>query len=122
MTTSTTCRRSQRRHTAAGTNTAAIEFSYPQPEGRRYLFPLVDLSVSGVSFVFENELSGIEGGTALSDVRIHLGDCEILGDLVVMHVTENSATQWTCGALFYAASDTDLLKWRSAIAGIEAVR
>ena len=122
MTTSTTCRRTQQRHTAVGTHSASIELSYPQPKGKRYLLELVDLSVSGLSFVFEDELSGIEGGTSLSDVRIHLGDCEIQGDLVVMHVTERSATQWTCGALFYAASDTDLLKWRSAIAGIEAVR
>jgi hypothetical protein len=122
MATTTTCRRTQRRHTAAGTHSAAIEVSYPQPEGKRFLLPLVDLSVSGLSFVFEDELAGIESGTALSDIRIHLGDCEIQGDLVVMHVTERSATQWTCGALFYAASDTDLLKWRSAIAGIESVR
>ena len=122
MTTSTTCRRTQQRHTAVGTNTASIELSFPQPEGRRYLLPLVDLSVSGLSFVFEEELAGIENGTALSDVRVHLGNCEIQGDLVVMHITERSSTQWTCGALFYAAGDTDLLKWRSAIAGIEAVR
>jgi hypothetical protein len=119
--TTTTCRRKQRRHSASGNDSAAVEITYPQPQGRSHRFVLVDISISGLSFAFEDELIGIESGDALSDVVVRLGDCEIHGDLVVMHVTSHAGTHRVCGALFYAASDTDLLKWRSAIAGMEAV-
>jgi hypothetical protein len=39
-----------------------------------------------------------------------------------MHVTPQSENRKVCGALFYAASYEDLIKWRAAMAGIEAVR
>jgi hypothetical protein len=121
MNSTTTCRRKQRRHAAAGPDSAAVEIIYPQPKGRSHRLSLVDISVSGLSFAFEEELPGLESGDALSDVIVRLGNCEIRGELVVMHITSHSETRRVCGALFYAASDTDLLKWRSAIAGMEAV-
>jgi hypothetical protein len=120
MTTTTGCRRKQRRRPTSGSGSAWIEVNYPQPEGRRHELALVDVSVSGLSFIFEEQLAGLETGADLSDVLIHLGDCEIRGELVVMHVTPQGPGRWLCGALFYAAGDTDLLKWRAAIAGMEA--
>lgn len=119
MTTTTGCRRKQRRRPAAGSGTACVEIQYPQPGGRQHELALVDVSVSGLSFSFEEEFPGLESGTDLSDVVVRLGDCEIRGELVVMHVTARGDDRWLCGALFYAATDTDLLKWRSAIAGME---
>ena len=120
MTTTTGCRRKQRRRTTSGSGSAVVEINYPQPEGPRHQLALVDVSVSGLSFVFEDELAGLEAGADLHDVLIRLGDCEIHGELVVMHVTPQGPDRSLCGALFYAAGDTDLLKWRSAIAGMEA--
>jgi hypothetical protein len=120
MSTITGCRRKQPRRTTSGSGKAWVEVNYPQPEGRQHRLALVDVSVSGLSFVFEEQLAGLETGTDLHDVLIRVGDCEIHGELVVMHVTPHGHDRWLCGALFYAAGDTDLLKWRSAIAGMEA--
>ena len=120
MATITGCRRKQHRRTTSGSESACIEIKYPQPEGRQHQLALVDVSISGLSFSFEDQLPGLESGTDLHDVLIRMGDCEIRGELVVMHVTPQGPDNWLCGALFYAAGDTDLLKWRSAIAGMEA--
>jgi len=120
MTTITGCRRKQRRQTTSGSGSAYIEIALPQPEGRTHQFPLVDVSVSGLSFGFEEPLPGLESGADLCNVLVRLGDCEIRGELVVMHVTSQGQNRRICGALFYAATDTDLLKWRAAIAGMEA--
>jgi hypothetical protein len=55
----------------------------------------------------------------MPDAVIHLGGCEIRGELVVMHLTPQTPTRTICGALFYAACDEDLIKLRSAVAGME---
>ena len=83
--------------------------------------PLTDISVSGLSFRLTDELPEMEGGTTLSSAVIRLGRCEIHGDLLVMHVTGVGSDETVAGALFYPAKDADLLKLKSAIAGIEAV-
>jgi len=121
MATSTRCRRKQHRHTPLETDQAFVEVAWPQPSGIRHRLPVVDISVSGLSFSYD-DLEDIEGGTNLPEVVIWLGECEILGELLVMHVTPQPGNRKVCGALFYAASDTDLIKWRAAVAGIEAVR
>lgn len=120
MSTITGCRRKQRRRTTSGSGNAWVEITCPQPEGRLHTLPLLDVSVSGLSFMFEEPLPGLESGASLNNVLVRLGDCEIRGELVVMHLTPQGPGRWACGALFYAASDTDLLKWRAAIAGMEA--
>jgi len=122
MTIVTTCRRKQRRHATLGNDQISVELTWPQPSGTRHCFPLADVSISGLSFVFEDELPGVESGTSIPTAMMRLGDCEIQGDLVVMHLTPQSENRQVCGALFYAATDEDLLKWRAAMAGIEAVR
>ena len=52
---------------------------------------------------------------------IRIGECLIRGDLVVMHLTAESEARQICGALLYPATDTDLVKLKSVIAGMEAV-
>ena len=122
MTIATTCRRKQRRHATLGANQISIELTWPQSSEKRHQFSLADVSISGLSFAFEAELHVIQSGPSISDAVMRLGDCEIRGDLVVMHVTPQSENRTVCGALFYAATDEDLVKWRAAMAGIEAVR
>jgi hypothetical protein len=121
MTTSQACRRKARRHSATGTVEAFVEITYPDSVARNLRLPLIDISISGLSFIMTEELPAIENGTNITDTVIRLGDCEIRGELVVMHVTPQSDNRTICGALFYTATDDDLMKLRSAIAGMEAV-
>jgi hypothetical protein len=44
------------------------------------------------------------------------------GEMLVMHVTPRTPEKRTIGALFYPAQDVDLTKWKSVVAGIEAVQ
>jgi c-di-GMP-binding flagellar brake protein YcgR len=118
MTIAQACRRKTRRHPATGTVEAFVEITYPDSVARNLRLPLVDISISGLSFVLTEELPAIENGTNITDIVVRLGDCEIRGELVVMHLTPQTETRTICGALFYAASDQDLLKYRSAVAGM----
>lgn len=120
MTISQACRRKVRRHSTTGTVEACVEVTYPDSDARNVRLPLVDISISGLSFVMTEELPAIENGTNLPEVVVRLGECEIQGELVVMHTTPHD-DRTICGALFYAETDDDLMKLRSAIAGMEAV-
>ena len=122
MATTTACRRKQRRHITLGTDQASVEVAWPQPSGQRHRLTLMDVSISGLSFTFEEELQGIESGACLPETVIRLGETEIHGELVVIHVTQQTENRQVCGALFYAATDNDLVKWRAALSGIESVR
>jgi hypothetical protein len=122
MATITTCRRKQRRHVTLGTDQASVEVAWPQASGPRHRLVLLDVSTSGLSFSFEEELRDIESGACLPETVIRLGDTEIHGELVVIHVTPQTENRMVCGALFYAATDNDLVKWRAALSGIESVK
>jgi hypothetical protein len=121
MATVSQSRRVARRYAVSKSHNARLEFDYPGPGGKHYDLPLIDISVSGLSFRCGDELPGMDSGTTLSPVVIRLGKCDIHGDLLVMHVTSGRSAEATCGALFYPAKDADLMKLKSAIAGIEAV-
>ena len=121
MATVSQTRRVARRYAILKSHHARLEFDYPGPGGKRYDLPLIDISVSGLSFNCGDDLPLLESGTTLSPIIIRLGKCDIHGDLLVMHATSDPPGETTCGALFYPAKDADLLKLKSAIAGIEAV-
>ena len=114
-------RRVVRRHAIANADQARVVFSYPGPAGRRCELPLIDISVSGLSFRYRDEIQRLETGTSIPSVTVRFGACEIVGDLLVMHVTPLAPGETVCGALFYPAKDADLVKLKSVIAGIEAV-
>ncbi len=121
MSTMTKNRRRQRRHAIATDNVARVEFDYPTPNGKKYAVPLVNVSASGLSFALDEheELAALEEGTSLPKSIIRVGDCRIRGELLVMHVTTGSESRYVCGALFYPATDTDLVMLKSVIAGME---
>lgn len=119
MTVAQANRRKTKRHSAKGSEQAYVELALQDYSGEPHRLPILDISVSGLSFSVGDELSGLENGLTLPDVVVRLGDCEIHGELVVMHLTPQTETRTTCGALFYAASDEDLIKLRSAVAGME---
>jgi hypothetical protein len=122
MSTLTRCRRVVRRHPIPEGASAAVEFTYPAPNGPRHALPLVDVSVSGLSFDAGAELAGIASGTTFSGVVVRFAGCEMRGELLVMHVTTRTPERRTIGALFYPAQDVDLVRWKSVVAAIEAVQ
>jgi ribulose 1,5-bisphosphate synthetase/thiazole synthase len=122
MSTQTRCRRLVRRYTISEGAAATVEFTYPGPKGPRHDLSLVDVSTSGLSFVAGRELAGVDSGTTIPEVVVRFGGCEMRGEMLVMHVTSRTPEKRTIGALFYPAQDTDLVKWKSVVAGIEAVQ
>ncbi len=117
----TKSRRGQRRYPVALGKLARVEFAHPGPKGRCYDLEVTNISSSGVSFSVEetDELTGLEEGTSLSGVVIRIGECMIRGEMVVMHLTGGTDSRRICGALFYPATDTDLVQLRGLIAGME---
>jgi hypothetical protein len=121
MSTRTDCRRGPARHPIPRSDDRYIEFDHPRPGGRSYRFPLHDISESGISFMLTEELPMADEGTSLDKVTVHVGNCVIHGDLLVMHVTPEMTPGSICGALFYPDSDNDLVKMKSLIAGLEVM-
>jgi hypothetical protein len=124
MSTITASRRRQRRYPVPPSPTACVEFEYPSPNGAPFRLPITNLSAQGVSFSIGDHdvLAGLEAGTSLPNAAIRVGECRVQGDLVVMHLTPRADATTICGALLYPATDTDLVKLKSVLAGMEAVR
>ena len=117
----TKSRRRQHRYRISRDKLARVEFAHPGPNGRRYGLDVTNISSSGVSFRVEetDELTSLEEGTSLSEVVIRVGHCMIRGEMLVMHVTGDTDSRRVCGALFYPATDTDLVQLKGVIAGME---
>ena len=122
MTTRTANRRKTRRYSVSHKEDTWIEFEYPRPNGRTFRFSLVDISVSGFSFALDEDSPPLESGSDVAGVTIQVGDCSLHGDLLVLHVSPTSATRSVCGALFYPADDTELVKLKSVVAGVSAAQ
>jgi len=118
----TASRRRQIRYDVSQSESAAIEFSFPRPGTEPLSFSLVDVGVSGLRFAFGEELESLEIGSTIDQVTIRVGHCTIRGELVVMHLTPVSASIVHCGALFYPASDEELIKLKGVTAGLSAAQ
>lgn len=118
MSTITKDRRRHRRHSIREGSTARLEF---ERGGQKIECPVLNLSGSGLSFSFDPEevVTEFEEGASLNGIVLSVGDFTLRGDLLLMHVTSRPGSRYVCGALFYPATDTDLLKFRSVIAGME---
>ena len=116
--TSTSCRRKLRRHRLSEESRSRIEFAYPGPRGCNLSLTLLDVSSAGFSFALEEQLQEVEAGTSLDCVVLHVGPCQIRGDMMIIHITHERGV---CGALFYPSTDEDLIKLRALMAGIESV-
>jgi hypothetical protein len=121
VTTRADTRRRHARHAVAPQSGASVEVDLPKAGGLTS-FVLVDLSHSGVSFrAHDAALHCLDTGTRYDRAVVRLGECVIRGELVVMHVTPEGLAGALCGALFYPESDAELVKLKSAIAGMEAL-
>ncbi len=123
MTVRIASRRRQRRYNVPASHNACVEFVHPAPSGESLRLPITNVSASGVSFDVADHggLHDLEEGASLPRATVRFGSCMIRGDLVVMHVSDGDGDSRICGALIYPESDTDLVKLKSVIAGIEAV-
>jgi len=119
MTTKIATRRQIRRY-RVDPKAAAVEFSYPNPNGRDFNQPLIDISIAGFSFHIENPVPDIDHGEQIEEAVVRLGDCEIKGDIIIMHLT-NEGSRTLCGALFYPSDESELVKLKCVVAGIEAL-
>lgn len=121
MATSIKNRRRQSRFSVKDTTQATLRFTYPGTKGDEHRMAVVNVSASGISFKVEADqgIARLDEGMALDEVELRIGDCTMRGDLLVMHVTQSADSGYVCGALFYPASDTDLVKLKSVVAGME---
>lgn len=120
MTTRTETRRRVLRYPISAGAQATVEIPGPG-SNERQSFALVDVSGAGVSFALDGNTRGIELGGTMASASIRIGECRLAGDLVVMHLTPDESGRVICGALFYPADDSDLVKLKSLISGMEAL-
>ena len=118
----TLSRRRQIRYDVSRAGNASVQFSHPRSGAEPLTLALVDIGVSGIRFAYGDELESLEIGATLGDVVIRIGECTMRGELVVMHLTEVSDSIVHCGALFYPASDEELVKLKGVTAGLSAAR
>ena len=110
ITTAIACRRRHSRHSFPADAGATVEFGYPEPMSARVSMQLKDISVSGLSFVVDKELPGLELGRTLDGATITFRDQVIEADLLVMHLTPDASPGSVCGALIYPVDDEGILK------------
>lgn len=108
-------RRAHRRYRPPAGIEATIRFMYPDSNGDPSCVKVKDISPAGLSFILNQALPGLEVGSHLDDVEVRVGEHGFRGDLVVLHLTPTPHPGSVCGALFYPASDDDLLVFRALI-------
>jgi hypothetical protein len=111
-------RRRQRRYQVGSETMARVEF---ECHGRFVRCEVTNLSASGLSFKLDpdEDRTGLDEGESFHEAVVRVGDCAMRGELLLMHMTQGPGSRYVCGALFYPATDTDLVKLKSVIAGME---
>jgi hypothetical protein len=93
-----------------------VEFRFPEGEGgREFRLPVADLGVSGLGFVLEEHLPGLDLGTGIKGATLLHGERRIAMDLLVLHVTQDFASYAVCGCLLYPASDAALRQFKDLL-------
>ncbi len=115
-------KRSTPRFRVPDSSGATVELDFPTGSGRTCNFPIRDLSISGISFLLPEDMASIESGTEFPAVKLRFAQTTLRGDLLVMHASPLSGGRVICGSLFYPASEEDLMKLKSVVAGFEVAR
>ncbi len=110
-----------REHQRHRVESAHLEFDYPTP-GRRMQMPVWDVSRGGVCFSVRGDLTLLVRNTSLSSVVISFEDCEVSGDLVVSHITEEAPFITRCGARFDSMDEANRNKLDELISRLESDR
>ncbi len=111
------CRRRQPRYRLGPSSRAVVEFRFPEGErGRDHRLVVADLSASGLGFILEDALPGIDLGTGIKGVTLCYGERRIAMDLLVLHITQDFAADAVCGCLVYPSSEADLRGFKDLLA------
>jgi hypothetical protein len=113
-------RRLQTRYALPPETEAALHFHYPSPGGPLLKAHIRDISLSGLSMVLPEELSGVQAGDIVKGIEARIARKSFRGDLLVMHVTSGRETVPVCGGLFYPEADEDLITIRLVVRALEA--
>ena len=114
-----TCRRRQPRYRLGPHSGTVVEFRFPEGEGGRNVrLPVADLSASGLGFLLDGSLPGIDLGTGIKGVTLCHRERRIAMDLLVLHITQDFAADPVCGCLIYPASETDLKQFKDLLADL----
>ncbi len=97
---------------------AEIEFT--GPDGTAHKRPLIELSVSGGSFLLAERILGLEVGTTVEDSVIRFGESEIRVNFSIRHVTHDDGKGYECGVQFYKMSARDRNEMVALISRLEA--
>ncbi|HEX5042411.1 MAG TPA: hypothetical protein VFV75_05870 [Candidatus Polarisedimenticolaceae bacterium] len=112
-----TCRRRQPRYRLGPNSRAVLEFRFPEGEnGQDLRLVVADLSASGLGFILDGSMPGMDLGTGIKGATLCYGERRIAMDLLVLHVTQDFAADAICGCLVYPASDTDLRGFKDLLA------
>ncbi len=84
---------------------AEIEFT--GPDGTAHKRPLIELSVSGGSFLLAERVPGLGVGTTGEGAVIRVGESEIHVNFEIRHVTHDDGQGCGCGVQLYTMSDQD---------------
>ena len=74
--------------------------------------------MAGFSFEWDQASGELEVGSTVRDTTVQIGDCTMQGELLIMHTTDDGEDS-VRGALFYPATDADLVKLKSLLVGLE---
>jgi hypothetical protein len=69
-------------------------------DGSRWQLSVLEISDSGMSFGFDDELIALSVGSAIDNATIHAGASRIDGSLRIVHITPGFASGTACGAMF----------------------
>ena len=79
---------------------------------------LTAVSLSGLAVTFDSD-TRLEAGTELPGSIVQIGDAVIHGDLIVLNVRRDAASDLRVGGLFWPRSSADEETWLSAVPRLE---
>jgi hypothetical protein len=82
--------------------------------------PLTVISLAGVGFRVPASRTDLQPGALVPGARIHVGECELVGELAVRVVHPVGEEQVEIGALFYPVNLETEGRLMALVAGIEA--
>ena len=102
------CNRKGRRWSVSHIPDACIEFPYGAKQRRQ---PLLEVGVGGLSFAYPADESELGTDFEVSDARLRVGQREIRGSFLLVHVTEDPESGRICGCSFTPATQSDATRF-----------
>ena len=84
-------------------------------------YRLLELSMSGASFVLPQRTSGIETGDSLENVVLCVGDLEVASHAQVLHVSRLEGNAYACGVRLFPAGEEDRNELSGLVSRLESL-